>query len=159
MARTSVLAPKPRVRDPRGAAGFHQGWYPSANGGEAPAAGARDRNERIQIEFLAVYYELNVGYAALLEVRAARSGEGRCGAERRQLRGIERGLRRRDALEDHYAPLGVVAEPVMREGFAVDVRFTFGNVDASGRLRTEGYVTSAYVALPVRRHGDDVGGD
>jgi hypothetical protein len=159
MVRTCQLAPKPRVRDPRGGLGFCHERYPAANGGEAPARGARERNERIQIEFLAVYYELNVGYAALLDVRRTQLGEGRRGAERSQLRRIERALRRRDALEDHYAPLGVVAEAVMRDGYTVDVRFTFGDVDASGRLRTEGYVTSAYVALPMRRDRDEVGDD
>jgi hypothetical protein len=64
---------------------------------------------------------------------------------------VERALRCRDDLEDHYACTGVIAEAVFVKGKAVDIRFTFGNVNAAGRPRSAGYAISVYVPLAGRR--------
>jgi hypothetical protein len=126
------------------------------NGGTAPSVGTRDVNERIKIRFLSVYYKLNSGYADLLQVRASLPGSERDAAEHRILRRIERALRQRDALEDHYAPVGIMAEPVMCQGFAMSLQFTFGTVNAQGRPRSEGFRMSGYMALPQRPNNPTV---
>jgi hypothetical protein len=145
-------------RDPRSRSGFEPAWYPTANGAPAPAPDAVSRNERIELEFLEMYYELNRTATELTGVRRGAPGPERDRAERRVLRRIDRALASRDALEDRYAPLGILAEPVMRDGLAVDVRFTFGDVDDRGRPRSEGYRMSAYAPLPgVSWEGPGVG--
>jgi hypothetical protein len=150
MSKAASLPPRPRVRDPRTQPAFQPARLPQANGGAAPAVGTRDSNERIKIQFLSVYYYLNINYADLLQIRASQPGSERDAAEHRILRRIERALRQRDALEDHYAPLGILAEPVMHHGFAMDLQFTFGTVNAQGRPRSEGLRMSGYMALPRR---------
>jgi hypothetical protein len=150
MSKAARLPPRPRVRDPRTQPAFHPALLPQANGGAPPAVGTRDSIERIKIQFLSVYYHLNIGYAELLQVRASQPESKGDAAEHRILRRIERVLRQRDALEDHYAPRGIMAEPVMRHGFAVDLQFTFGTVNAQGRPRSDGFRMSGYMALPPR---------
>jgi hypothetical protein len=123
---------------------------PRANGRPVSRLDARQRNDRIQLEFVAAYDVLNQEYGRLLEIRADRHRAERAARERGQLQRIERALRRRDALEDHYAPLGVIAEPILREGFVVDLKFTFGNTTAAGEPRGAGVcVFSAQVPLPL----------
>lgn len=150
MSKAAILPPRPHVRDPRTQPAFQPAHFPQANGGTAPAVGTRDSNDRIKLRFLSVYYHLNIGYTDLLQVRASQPGSERDAAEHRVLRRIERTLRQRDALEDHYAPLGIMAEPVMCQGFAVNLQFTFGTVNAQGRPRSEGFRMSGYMALPQR---------
>jgi hypothetical protein len=65
------------------------------------------------------------------------------------LRAIEQLLVVRDQLEDQYAPLGVVAEPVVNDGFTVTLRISFGNVDAAGRRRSEMFTISTCVPVPL----------
>jgi len=136
------------LEDPRSRPEFLSHYYPSANGKDPPAVNAAGRNEQIMLEFLAVYYRLNCAYARLCEVRKTASPE-RSQQERECMQAIEKVLILRDALEDRYAPYGVIAEPVAREGFAVDVEFSFGSVDAAGRPRSELYTITAYVPIPL----------
>jgi hypothetical protein len=134
--------------DPRSRNDFLPQHYPRANGKEAPPIDATAQNDRIQLEFQAVYYELNFEYSRLLEVRKRPDSQQRSEAEREQLKAIERVLVLRDGLEDRYAPLGVIAEPVVKEGFTVDLKVSFGNVDAAGRLRSDLYRITTYVPIP-----------
>ena len=136
-------------QDPRSRNDFLPQHYPSANGKEAPQIGAAAQNDRIQLEFLAVYYELNCEYSRLLEVRKRPDSQQRNEAEREQLKEIEKVLVLRDGLEDRYAPFGVIAEPVVKEGFTVDLKVSFGNVDAAGRRRSDLYTITAYVPIPL----------
>ena len=135
--------------DPRLRNDFQPHYYPKANGKEAPAADAGERNDRILLEFLAAYYDLNCEYARLLEVRRGEPSPQRGEAERRRLQAIEKVLIVRDALEDRYAPLGVVTEPVVRDGFTMDVRIKFGNVDGAGRRRSDLYTLTTCVPVPM----------
>src|SRR5580765_8509775 len=114
--------------DPRSRSGFLPQFYPTANGKNAPPAGATERNDRIILEFLAAYYDLNSHYSRLLETRKNPESPELSKAERKRLQAIEKGLILRDSLEDRYAPFGVIAEPVVHAGFTVDVKFSFGNV-------------------------------
>jgi hypothetical protein len=111
----------------------------------------RTRNQRLQRDFLAVYYNLNRENARLLEIRSRPMSRARREKEERaQLRRIDHALQRRDALEDHCAPLGVIAEPAMRDGFAVDLALTFGNADAQGRPRTDKIqIFSTFIPVPL----------
>jgi len=134
--------------DPRRRADFRLPYSPTANGKDAPAVGAAGRNDRLVLEFLAAYYHLNCHYAALLEIRANPDPTQRAAAERNCLQAIERALIARDGLEDRCAPFGLIAEPVVENGFAVDVKFSFGNVDAKGKARSEIYTLTACVPIP-----------
>jgi hypothetical protein len=146
MNPSSQLPFKPRIPDPRRQADFDPARYPAASGGAIPPTGRSDPLEPIQNQFLAVYYHLNVAHAALLHARAERDGSP--GSERNALRRIERALRWRDTLEDYYAPFGIIAEPQLKQGFALKVRFTFGAVTQQGFPRSQGYRMSAYISLP-----------
>ncbi|MBN2507082.1 MAG: hypothetical protein JXQ71_10340 [Verrucomicrobia bacterium] len=137
------------VDDPRSRPDFRPEHYPLANGHGAPPVGAMERNDRITLEFLAVYYDLNCDYAQLLEVRQRPPSPERVGAERTCLQTIEKGLIARDRLEDHYASLGVLTDPIAREGFTRDLKIHFGNVDAAGRRRRDYYTLTAYVPIPL----------
>ena len=135
--------------DPRREPGFRPSFYPSANGKDAPPVDADAQNDRILLEFLAVYYELNCEYFRLLEVRERPNSRERAGAERERLQAIEKVLILRDSLEDRCAPLGVIAEPVVKEGFTVDLKISFGNVDAAGRRRSDLYTITAFLPIPL----------
>ena len=135
--------------DPRCRSDFLPQHYPTANGQTAPSVAATERNDRIILELLAAYYDLNCGYARLLEVRKSANSPERREAERKCLQTIEKVLIVRDGLEDRYAPLGVITEPVVREGFTADLKVRFGNVDAAGRRRSDLYTFTAYVPIPL----------
>ena len=135
--------------DPRQCAGFSPQFYPIANGAEAPPVDARAQNDRIVLEFLAAYYRLNCQYARLLEVRKQPASPERTDAERKCLQEVEKVLIIRDALEDRYAPLGVITEPVVREGFTVDLKVQFGNMDGAGRRRCDLYTLTTVIPVPM----------
>ena len=44
---------------------------------------------------------------------------------------------------------GLIADPVVQNGFAVDVQFSFGNVDAKGQRRTDHYRMTTYLPVPM----------
>jgi hypothetical protein len=81
------------MNDPRFQADFDPSLYPLCNGKPPPDAG-EDGQTTITLEFLAVYYEMNRAYRALLAARASNAGSE---AERAALREIERVLLARDA--------------------------------------------------------------
>src|SRR5262245_42005024 len=93
-------------KDPRPRSGFLPQFYPTANGQSAPPVEATGRNDRIILEFLAAYYDLNSHYSRLLETRKNPGSPERRKSERKRLHAIEKVLIRRDRLEDRYAPLG-----------------------------------------------------
>jgi hypothetical protein len=134
--------------DVRTAPGFIPRFFPTADGQAVPAYEDK-RNADIALEFLSAYYEINLRYARLRDVRAQLQAPDNPRQERGALQAIEQALCHRDELEDRYAPLGVIAEPVAREGFTVDVRFTFGSTDATGRYRSEPFVSSAVLTFQI----------
>lgn len=137
------------LNDPRSRHDFQQAFYPSANGKPAPRPDAEARNDRIMLEFLAVYYDLNRGHSKLLEVRQRVDSQECASAEADVLREIEKILIRRDDLEDRYAPFGVLVQPEVKEGFTVDISFRFGNADSRGKPRTDVYRLAAEVPIPL----------
>jgi hypothetical protein len=134
--------------DPRSRSDFRPQHYPRVNSQDAPLPDAKERNDRMKLEFAAAYYALNGGYAGLLEARSRPDAQERREAEKQCLQAIEQILILRDRLEDQYAPFGVIAEPVVQDGFTVDMRISFGNVDAAGRRRSEEYTLTAQVPIP-----------
>jgi hypothetical protein len=138
-----------RLEDPRTRSDFDPRHYPRIDGQESPPPEARERNDRIKLEFLAVYYGLNREHACLLELRARPVSDRHPEEEKRILQAIDQVLIVRDQLEDEYAPLGVVAEPIVNDGFTVSVRISFGNADAAGRLRSELFTITACVPVPL----------
>lgn len=137
------------LEDPRCQSDFQPQYYPLANHQMAPPAGALERNDRIKLEFLAAYYELNCAYSRLLAARQGPPSPELDETEKESLRAVEKRLIVRDKLEDQYAPFGVIADPVVRNGFTVNVIFSFGNVDATGRRRSELYTITARVPIPL----------
>ena len=106
-------------------------------------------NERVVREFLGAYYDIDVRATELRRVREARGFRRVNSDERAALQALEAALRCRDELEDRHAPRGVVAEPVLREGITVDVRFTFGHINAAGKPRLHKIVSSAFISIPL----------
>src|SRR5437899_2481627 len=111
MTSTPETDERSGFQDPRSRSDFLPQHYPRANGKEAPPIDAAAQNDRIVLEFLAVYYELNSESSRLLEVRKRPDSQQRSEAERERLQAIEKVLVLRDGLEDRYAPFGVIAEP------------------------------------------------
>ena len=144
--KTSSRAPR-APEDPRHRRDFLPQYYPKVNGGDGPLSGATARNDRVMIEFLAVYYQLNCEYARLVETRAMAQSKDRAKAEEECLRAIEKALILRDGLEDQNASAGVIAEPIVADGFTMDVIFTFGDVTAAGRLRSAPIMSSATLLI------------
>jgi hypothetical protein len=149
MPQTKTPEWLPAFEDPRTRSDFQPEYYPRANGRTAPPIRATGRNDCVVLAFLAVYYELNCAYAALLEARKRPKSPKGNQAEGKHLRAIERVLIARDELEDHCAPFGVLAEPNVENGFTVDVACSFGNVDAWGRSRAELLTFTTYVPIPL----------
>ncbi len=137
------------LRDLGACPDFEPTRVPKANGKEAPSAISIQPNDSIVLEFLSIYYVLNCRYAKLIEARRLESSPVRQRQERRALRAIEQALRIRDSLEDRYAPYGVSAEAQQHDGFTININFTFGNVDASGRRRGEPHMSSACLTFPL----------
>jgi hypothetical protein len=135
--------------EPRLLSDFRPVFYPRVNNQEPPGIDAAERNDQVALEFAAAYYDLNTGYARLLEARAHPDLPERGELEKKCLQNIEELLIVRDRLEDQRAPFGVVAEPVVKEGFTVNINISYGNVDAAGKLRTEMYTITACVPVPL----------
>jgi hypothetical protein len=135
--------------DPRRRGDFQLRFYPSANGRDVSLAEVTGRNDRILIEFAGAYYEINRAYSRLLDARANPDSGQRRDEERKCLQAIEATLILRDRLEDQYAPFGVIADPVVKDGFTVDMKISFGNVDAAGKRRSEDYTITARVPIPL----------
>jgi len=110
------------LKDPRTKPTFQPAFMPLCDFDDPPTSSPLGRNDSIRFEFLSVYYELNATSAQLLAIDQGRSSESR----RSQVQArIEKLSLLRDRLEDQYAPLGIIAEPEVQEGFVVNLSFTF----------------------------------
>jgi hypothetical protein len=113
-----------------------------------PSVDPDDHNHRVVLQFLAAYYDINCQHQQLTAARALADPVQRLAREHECLQAIEKTLIRRDALEDQYAPFGIIAEPLAKDGYTIDIRFTFGNVNAAGRLRAA--PLSSSTTIPIR---------
>jgi len=138
--------PAPVIRDdPRKQPAFQPSLFPTANGSVTFPSSADPKNEAIVLAFLSAYYELNVRWTVLRGVRAELPP--RPELERAALEAIETALLQRDELEDYFAPLGIIAEPIAEDGITRDVLFTFGSVTATGNFRSQPFTTSAELSF------------
>lgn len=136
-------------QDPRSRKDFLDKHFPLANGNAAPPVNATERNDRITIGFLSIYYELNCLHARLLEIRGRPASPDRDAAERDCLLELEKLLIVRDEFEDFYAPCGIVTRPVVKDGFTVNIRFSFGNANSRGKPRGDFYQLTAEIPIPL----------
>src|SRR5262245_34308216 len=95
-------SPGSEIVDPRAADDFDPRCYPRADGVSAPSPEANERDDRIKLEFCAVYYQLNRLYARLIDLRRREGDQADERGERVLLQEIETHLRIRDGLEDRY---------------------------------------------------------
>src|SRR5688572_4454001 len=109
------------AKDPRCNLGFLPELFPLSDFGDPPPVGASGKNDRIRLEFLAVYYAINLASLNLSTEVSKREEKGAFEQELNSLRKV------RDELEDFYAPLGIIAEPTVSDDITVNIAFTFPN--------------------------------
>jgi hypothetical protein len=102
---------------------FNPRLFPSCDSRPLAVAPKTERWLAVKREFLDAYYRVNVAYAKLLARRKDRRGDGNEREERPILRAIEQAILAKEAVEDRFASRGIIATPIYRNGFAVDVRF------------------------------------
>src|SRR5690348_14901290 len=93
--------------DPRSLPNYDPSLLPLCDGEDLPPPEVEDRNLRRVIEFASVYYHMNL-FAARADISRA---AGDLQAERAALEEFRLASRKRDSLEDRYAPEGFLAEP------------------------------------------------
>lgn len=106
--------------DPRTKAGFIPAFFPRCDGAEPPEPEAADHVALRKLDFLAVYYHINL---CSRRVRAARQGSDPA-AVRSALQAMEKALLARDAVEDQHAPYGIAACPRIENGLITEIRFS-----------------------------------
>jgi len=144
----SAIQPR-LVEDPRSRPDFIEQHFPLANGKPAPAPDSEERNDRIMLDFLAAYYDLNCAHAKLLEIRRGEGSTTRSDVERNYLPEVDKLLIVRDEIEDRYAPCGILAQPVLKDGFTVNIKFSFGNTDSRGKPRNDLFRVTLKVPVPL----------
>jgi hypothetical protein len=108
------------LNDPRLREDFNPALWPQCDHGDLPANAEANASTDRKLAFLAAYYALNLSYSRLVSVRAAAHDAEE---ERKSLQAIESALLARDALDDKYAPVGIVASPDFENGFVRNVNF------------------------------------
>jgi hypothetical protein len=94
-------------------------------------------------QFLEAYFVINLAYARLVALRRTNRRRVPKHLEEPVLNALEQAITGREKLEDQTAPYGLVATPVYRDGFAVDIRFSDVNTARSS-------ASSASVVLTFR---------
>lgn len=148
MNRTTPPTPLDALTDPRTAPDFCAQYLPLVNGQQPPNPPVSGKHEAIMLAFAAAYYAINRQYACLVQLRRELASSAPL-RERAQLREIDHALRARDELEDEHAPYGVRVEPVMKDGFAVNLVCSFGTGDPHGGAREDLITLTASVPVPL----------
>jgi hypothetical protein len=73
----------------------------------------------MQEEFLSAYQAIN---HRVRELRAIRAGPSSADQEHAAQQAVERALLARDAVEDKYTRLGIIATPIVRDGFIREIQ-------------------------------------
>jgi hypothetical protein len=116
--------------DPRTLPDFKPEFLPLCDGGDAPEGKSNSRYDRLMLEFLAAYYELNVAQAAMDETEL----KGDPAAQRAAMKEFVHASRWRDELEDRHAPEGFYAEPVMSGSRYANLLFHWANKPQRPRI-------------------------
>ena len=122
--------------------------YPACDGEPWKKRGRSDPQTTMKRQFLDAYFRINLVYARLMAFRKKRPSKA-FGTERAILRQIEKAIVFRETLEDRYAPRGIVATPVYRDGFTIDVRFTDFKTGEQGPPITSSSSVRITIALPA----------
>ena len=140
MHPTLRFEPARNFKDPRLARGFDRSAWPRCNGKLAPRPGAKDVYERRCLEFLALYYRLNVLNKQLLASRRKSAS----GTKIRSLLGeINTTTSILEQLEDRYAPIGFFGEPIMDGVFYRNILFARPELP-----RISPTLHSSHIAIP-----------
>jgi len=134
-----------RKQEPR--SGGHEAehpLYPRCDGEAWPRHGATGRKRQVQRQFLDAYFHINVAYAKLVALRGKGRSRPPRALEYKLLRKIEEALVARELLAERHACCGVVAIPVYRDGFTVDVLFSDVH---TGQQRAHRLASSSSVRL------------
>lgn len=143
-------------KDPRCQTGFLPDFLPLSDLGDPPLINPLGRNDRIRLEFLSLYYEINVAFASI---------GGDCDSTERACLEVELDTLQhaRAMLEDFYAPLGIIAEPTLVRGFAVNLAFTFPDESrwfqqrqATGPTRAVLHFSQSAPSSPDYKKGENV---
>lgn len=115
------LQPAANFIDPRRGRAFDPEAWPLCNGTAAPPPAAKDPFDRRCLEFLAIYYKVNLLNRRLQ--RAPKKNQKSAFNRKKILNQIKRAFEKLEALEDRYEPIGFYGEPVMDGYFYKDIRF------------------------------------
>jgi hypothetical protein len=115
------MSTEPTFSDPRSLPNYDPSLIPLCDGEDMPPREAEDRNLRRVIEFASAYYQMNFFAVRADTARAAGDMQG----ERLALEEFRSASRKRDSLEDRYAPEGFLAEPILEGNRYVDLRFNW----------------------------------
>ncbi len=107
------------MKDIRREPDFDPTLFPICDGKPFALTDARGRLGQIKLSFLSAFYRTNQAYAWLVAHRKRKRAATLHARERAILQAIEQTLRAREALDDRYAPRGIIAAPVYRNGFVV----------------------------------------
>jgi len=121
MQSTLRFEPAIDFKDPRLVTGFDRTAWPRCNGRLAPKLGAKGLHEKRCLEFLALYYRLNVLNKNLLAARRKAAPTARI---KSVLAKIHTATTELERLEDRYTPIGFFGEPIMDGVFYRDIKFT-----------------------------------
>ncbi len=113
------------MKDIRKEPDFTPALFPMCDGKPFAIADTRRRLGQIRLSFLSAFYRTNLEYAKLVAHRKRKRVATWHTGERAILQAIEKAIRVREALDDRHAPRGIIAAPVYRNGFVVDVRFQY----------------------------------
>jgi hypothetical protein len=140
-----ALEPPPDFADPRNARGFDPSAWPLCNAAPGPLPGSADLYDRRCLEFLALYYKLNVLNKRLLaaQKRSAKSST----AKKTLLGQINKTLTALEKLEDRYTPIGFFGEPTMDGVFYRDITFVRPELP-----RIYPPLQSSHIAIPGLEH-------
>jgi hypothetical protein len=124
---------------------------PECDGCSWPDADAAEALPRQQLEFLSIYYRLNLAYDRLHKLQAAgNAAESAAVAEHLQAL-----IDCRDKLEDRLAPIGFYAEPVISGHFAINLIFHCAHPHVpENHLRYEPFDVCVKVPLPPLENHD-----
>jgi hypothetical protein len=132
------MSTEPTFSDPRSLPDYDPSLLPLGDGEDLPPQDVDDRHLRRVIEFASAYYQMNLFALQADTARAAGDLEG----ERVALEEFRSASRKRDWLEDRYAPEGFLAEPVFKDNRYVDLRFNWAGKPPKDNLYSKRFEIS-----------------
>jgi len=123
--------------------------YPACDGKPWTNGQRAKGGEKVKQQFLEAYFRINLAYARLMAYRKKRHSQLPTTVERSLLQQIERAILDREAVEDRHASRGVVATPIYRDGFTVDLLFTHAHRGRGCSIIASSSSARLIIALPA----------